>query len=54
MDDERVVDVEFLGRELVLLRPLVLDVVTKAASEPDLGGVVNVAPHLELDITSFK
>ena len=46
MDDEGVVDVQLLSRELVLLRPLVLDVVTKTPGEPDLSRVVNIAPNL--------
>ena len=48
MDDEGVVDVQLLSLELVLLRPLVLDVVTKTPGEPDLGRVVNIAPNLQL------
>ena len=50
MDDEGVVDVQLLRRELVLLRPLVLNVVTKTPGEPDLGRVVNIAPNLQLNI----
>ena len=48
MYDEGVINVQLLGRKLVLLSALVLDVVTKAAGEPDLGGVVNIASNLEI------
>ena len=46
MYDEGVVVVELLGHQLVLLGSLVLSVVIKAASKPDLGVVMDVAPDL--------
>ena len=54
MDDEGVVDVQFLGLELVLLRPLVLNVVTETPGKPDLGRVVNIAPNLKLKLSGLK
>ena len=54
MYDEGVIDVQLLGRKLVLLSALVLDVVTKAAGEPDLGGVVNIASNLEMFILTLQ
>ena len=44
--DEGVVVVELLGHQLVLLGSLVLSVVIKAASKPDLGVVMDVASDL--------
>ena len=44
--DEGVVVVELLGHQLVLLGSLVLSVVIKAASKPDLGVVMDVASNL--------
>ena len=49
VDDEGVVDLELLGGQLVLLRALVLNVVTEAPGEPDLGRVMNIASHLNSD-----
>ena len=46
MYDEGVVVVELLGHQLVLLGSLVLSVVIKAASKPDLGVVMGVASDL--------
>ena len=48
MDDEGVIVVQLLGYQFVLLGPLVLSIVIKASSEPDLGVVMDVAPDLNL------
>ena len=50
MDDEGVVVVQLFGDQLVLLGSLVLSVVIKAPSEPDLSVVVDVASNLRENV----
>ena len=47
--DEGLFREEFGDVDGVLLRPLVLNVVTEAPGEPDLGRVMNIASHLNSD-----
>ena len=50
MDDEGVVVVQLFGDQLVLLGSLVLSVVIKAPSEPDLSVVVDITSNLRGNI----